>query len=128
MFVDGGLNLFLGARADDLLFHLSADENQQRRDAADVVSDGRSDVLVDIHLCDFHAAGVGLSELVDERSNDLARAAPCGPEVDEDGLFRLQDDGVKVLVSCFNDGLRTKPARPHQYQQSGAPMRLPMRM
>src|SRR5690606_16907694 len=59
----------------------------------------RGPVLVDVDLGHLHAALVGLGELVDDRRDHLARAAPFGPEVHQDRLLGLQHGAVEIGIA-----------------------------
>ena len=61
-------------------------------DAHHVEAAGDVGVVVDVELGDRELAGLLGGDLVEDRGDHLARAAPLGPEVDEDGLGRGADD------------------------------------
>src|SRR4051812_17802666 len=102
---DRGFDLFLLDESDDLFLHLSALEDQQRRDAADAEARWGSRILVDIHLGDLHLAAIGAGQLVHNGGDGLARAAPGGPKIDQHGALRLQDFLLKASVGDFNDSV-----------------------
>ena len=60
-------------------------------------------VLVDIDLGDRHLAGHLGGEFVEERRDHLARAAPLGPEIDEDRLLGAEHHRIEAAVA---DGRR----------------------
>ena len=96
---DASIALYAFCRvADDLVDQLAVLEQQQRRNAAHVVLDGRARVLVDVQLADGHLAGILRGQLIDGWTKALARAAPLRPEIDEDGLSALEHGLVEVGV------------------------------
>src|SRR5437773_154421 len=55
-------------------------------------------VRVDVQLADLQLALVLSGELIDERRDGAARAAPGSPEIHQDGILRAQDLALEVLV------------------------------
>jgi hypothetical protein len=55
-------------------------------------------VGVGIELADFDLAGVLVGQFVDDRPEGAAWHAPLRPEIDQDGLLRLQHLGLEVVV------------------------------
>ena len=60
-------------------------EHEQRRDAHHVEAAGDVGVVVDVELGDRELARLLVGDLLEDRGDHLARPAPLGPEVDEDG-------------------------------------------
>jgi hypothetical protein len=91
--LDGGLE---GGRvgADDLADLLAVLEDEESRHGADGVLLGGLGDLVDVDLVEA-CVGVVVGELDDLRSDDLARTAPGGEEVD-DHHARLAEGGIEV--------------------------------
>src|SRR5215475_14296843 len=75
------LRLALGA--DETLLHLALVEDEERRDAHDVVATRDVRVVVDVELRDLDATGVLLGDVLEHGGDHLAGPAPLGPEVDE---------------------------------------------
>jgi hypothetical protein len=94
-------------RADLLLHHLATLENQQRRDAANLVTAGRLDIRVHIDLADLHPAGILGRDLIDRRTHLPARAAPLGPEVNQNRLRGFQNFLIESSV-CKNQCVATR--------------------
>ncbi|KAG0162572.1 hypothetical protein DFQ30_001712 [Apophysomyces sp. BC1015] len=89
--VDEGRDLGLRQGADLGLGHDAVLEQDQCRDAPHAELGRGRGVLVDVDLSDLQALAVVTRHLVEQRRNHLARAAPLRPEVDKDGLVRLED-------------------------------------
>jgi hypothetical protein len=85
------LDFAFADRADALLYHLAALEEQQRGDAADVVPHGGASVSVYIELADLRLAGVLAGHYIDSGRHLAARAAPFGPKVYQNWNFRAQN-------------------------------------
>ena len=79
-------DLFFGDGADDLLDDLAVFEDEQGRDAADVVAAGGIHRLIDVELGDLELAGVIVRDLRDGRGKHVAWAAPLGPKIHEHRL------------------------------------------
>ncbi len=75
--------------ADNPVDLLAVLEDEQRRDAEDVEAAGGGGVLVDVQLGHAHASGHLGGQLVDDRRDHPAGAAPRGPQVDQHGHRRL---------------------------------------
>src|SRR5258706_329256 len=82
---------------------VAALENEQRGNAADAVASGRAGVLVDVHLGDFHFAGIALRNFVDDGRQGLAGATPNGPKINQNGLVGLENFLIEVRVSHLQD-------------------------
>src|SRR5689334_14499536 len=93
-----GLDARLRMRADDLVDDLSALEEQEHRDRADVEARGRLAVRIDVELRDLHLPRIFLRELVERRRDLAARSAPGGPEVHHDQPVLLLDFSLEVRV------------------------------
>lgn len=79
----------------ELLAVLVEEEGRHSRDA--VVG---SDIgeLVNVDLVELDVGLLG-AELLDSRGDGLARSAPGGVEVDDDGIGGLLDEGLPLLVT-----------------------------
>src|ERR1700730_11636586 len=99
------LDRFLGHIAYNLLFHLSTLEHQQGRDAADSIAHRRGAVTVHIHFADSYLAVVVLGQFVDDGSKGTTRPTPGRPEIDQNGLIRLQNILVKIRVCHFQNSV-----------------------
>ena len=69
-------------------------EEDHRRDREDFVLGGGLLVLVDVEAEDLEVVALGV-DLLEDRVDDAARAAPRGPEVDEDGALGVEDVGFE---------------------------------
>src|SRR5579863_9672752 len=105
MLVNGLLNRFLRNISDDLFLHFSTLEHQQGGDAAHAITHGRSAVVVNIHFADLEFALVVLGQLLNDRSDCLARPAPNSPEVDQDWSLRFENILNEIPVFYFKDSL-----------------------
>src|SRR5204862_387236 len=90
------LTLALGP--DESLHRLALVEHHQCRDAHHVVAHRRLRVVVDVELDNAQLALVLGGDLLERRRDHLARTAPLGPEIDEDGRFRAPDRLVERVV------------------------------
>ena len=85
-------------------FGAPALEEHHVRDRLDPVPHREILVLVDVDLDELEVALLG--DALEHGLDRVTRPAPFGPEVDEDGLVRLQDLGVEggvgdVRCHCF---------------------------
>ena len=78
-------------------------EQHERRNAANTITRRRLLVGVDIHFADLDLAGVLGGDLLEDRRNHLAGAAPGCPVVDENGLVGLQDVGFEAIIGDVLD-------------------------
>src|SRR5271156_1710090 len=101
MLVDSLLNRLFRNVTHDLFLHLPALEHQQGRDAAHAITHGRSAVVVDVHLADFHSALIVLGQLFNDRSDRAARTAPTRPEVYQDGSLGLENILIEIRICYF---------------------------
>src|SRR5262249_19874130 len=120
----------LGTGADEALHELALAEEEQRREAHDVVEASEVGVLLDVHLdhCQRRIAG---GQLVEDRRQQVARAAPLGPAVDDDDVrsrrHRLGDPDRIGLTYPFADHVgkvRPVPWYKVKPQRLGCPTRL----
>ncbi|MCP3903689.1 MAG: protein kinase [Planctomycetes bacterium] len=91
--------------ADDAVGDLAAGEDQHGRDRVDRVGNGEFLRIVDVHLGDLDAIVVLLGDLRDGRGEHVARLAPLGPEVDEDGTVGLENLAGKLGAVELEDGV-----------------------
>src|SRR5215208_3611264 len=108
--LDLGLEPLLGHRALDALGDLAVAEEQERRDRHDLVLRRRLDVLVGVELDDLEL-GPLTGDLLDDRADHAAWTAPGRPEVDQDGLVRLDDLCLEVGVGDLVDAGHFAPFR-----------------
>src|SRR5256885_10187448 len=92
------IQLRLRHRPHDLVRHLAVLEEQQGGNAHHAVLLRHVLVRVDVQLADLQLALVLGGELIDERRDGAARAAPGSPERSEDGILGPQDLALEVLV------------------------------
>ena len=98
------LHLLVADESGLLGDELSAVEDGEVRDSADVVTGGELAVLLGVDLEDEGTSlGVG-GGLLHFRGRHAAGSAPLGPEVDEDGDTGVLDDLVEESDVC-GDGL-----------------------
>ncbi len=55
-------------------------------------------VLIDVQLGDAHPAGLFGCDLVEDRSDHLARTAPLGPEIDDNRCVGVSQNRVEVVA------------------------------
>src|SRR5580765_252512 len=103
MTVEEGGQLGFREGADLGRRELAVLEQHQRRNAADAELGRHVAIFVDVHLGDLQATVVVLRDLVEDRRNHLARAAPLGPVVDQHRLAGLQHVGVERGVGGVFD-------------------------
>src|SRR5438552_1650133 len=77
------------ACADQRLLRLAPGEEDDRRDREYVVARRCRRVVVDVQLDELHLLGLA-GDLLEHGMNRVAGPAPRRPEVDDDGLSRLQ--------------------------------------
>jgi hypothetical protein len=75
-------------------------EEEEGRHSGDAVLSGDVGEVIDVDLVELDVA-VGLAELLNGGGNSLARTAPVGEEVNNNGLLGLGDLGL-VLLSAAN--------------------------
>src|SRR3954452_495299 len=92
-----GLEALLRVGADDLLGDLAVAEEDHRRDREDLVLRGGLLVLVDVELDDAQVLALA-RDLLEDRADHAAGAAPGRPEVDEDGRLGLDDLRLEARV------------------------------
>ena len=81
-----GLELVLGdVGSDDLILDLAILEEQKEGDTANAVLRRQFAGVVNVDLADLGLAFKVGGDLVDDGADHFARAAPFGPEIDEDG-------------------------------------------
>ena len=78
----------LGLRADRGCRGLAVLEQDHRRDRHDAVAQRELLLLVDVHLHELELACALVDDPLEHRRDGVARAAPLGPEVDDDRLRR----------------------------------------
>src|SRR2546423_13917661 len=83
-----GQQLPLAAGAAQALLQRPVVEDHEGRDAHDLVTAGGVRVVVDVELADGDLAVLLPGDLLEDRGDHLAGAAPFGPEVDQDGRVR----------------------------------------
>ena len=100
--VDPAHQLLLGLGADLGGGDLAVLEQQQGGDRADVVARRRRRVLVDVDLHHLELAIHLLGDVLQRGADHAARAAPLGPEVDQDGRVGLQDFLLEGGIGRFD--------------------------
>jgi len=100
--------LILRHSADDLLDHLAVLENENRRDAADVIPPRRVHRFVHVQLHHFNLARVVVRDLRHRRRQHVTRAAPFRPKIYEYRLrlARRKYFIFKISISCCLDVFR----------------------
>src|SRR5438309_1005954 len=96
--VKEGGELRLRERPDARRLDVAVLEQHQRRDAADAEFSRHALVLIHVDLGDLQPALVFLGDLVEDRRDGLAGAAPLGPVIHQHRGVRLQDLGVESVV------------------------------
>ena len=82
--------------ADDAIDRLSALEENQARNAGDLVLAGDAGFSSVFSLTNFAFSAYAVGDFLDDRTEHAARAAPRRPEVDEHGLVALQNFGLEI--------------------------------
>jgi hypothetical protein len=100
---DAPLDRLLRHVAHDLVRHLAALEDQQRRNPTDPVPHRRRLVVVHVHLRHLQAPAVLRRHLIHDRRQRPARSAPRCPKVHQNRLLRLQNLLVKRRITYFSD-------------------------
>src|SRR5688572_15431958 len=88
-------------RADLLLHYTTALEEQQSRDAADVVPRGRAAVEVHVQLADLRLSGVVSGKGIDCRRHLPAWPTPLSPKIDQHWNVGVQHVLVERRVRKF---------------------------
>src|SRR5216683_2782955 len=96
--VKEGGELRLRERPDARRLDVAVLEQHQRRDTADAELRRHALVLIHVDLGDLQPALVFPGDLVEDRRDGLAGAAPFGPVVHQHRGVRLQDLGVESVV------------------------------
>src|SRR6266478_110055 len=78
-------------------------EEHQRRDSPDAELGRHALVLVDVDFRDLEAALVLLGDLVQDRRDRLAGAAPFRPVIHQHRGLGLEDLGIKAIVGHMMD-------------------------
>ena len=78
-------HLVLGQGADELVHHLATADGEDGRDGLDRKALGHPGILVDVDLRQLHRALGGGHGPLQHGAERLARPAPGGPQVDDDG-------------------------------------------
>ena len=88
-------------RAHELVHHLPALEDLEVGNGEDVVARRQIRLIINVQFAHSQLAFVLLGDFRKRRGNRVARPAPLGPEIHQDGQFALQDLGVKIIfVEC----------------------------
>src|ERR1051326_8730252 len=90
-------------RANDLIDHLSALEEQQRRNRPHVEPRTGLDVRVDVQFCHFHLPRILGRELIQNWRDHPTRTAPGRPEVDDRETVVLLDLLLEIRVGDCNN-------------------------
>ena len=96
----------LGQHAGELVGHATVDERLDVRNAADVVARRELLLVVGVELREREPAGHLGRQLVEDRPERAAGAAPRRPEVDQHGpLARSPDHDLVEVVGTYVDGV-----------------------
>src|SRR5438876_2809723 len=90
-------------RADQGLLRLAAGEEDHRRDREHVVARRRRRVVVDVQLDELDLLRFA-GDLLEHGVHGMARSAPRRPEVDDDGLPRLEHVLLEARVCDLAHG------------------------
>src|SRR5437868_5217034 len=101
-------HLLLANGADDLIYDLTALEDEHGRHGADAVGHRRFRVLIDIDFADDGTALIFIRKFFDDRRDHAAGATPGRREIDEGWLITLEhvalEGGVGKMKRCFGHG------------------------
>src|SRR5262245_14283070 len=98
MGVEQLLQISFAYGTDFLRDHFAALENQQRRNAADVIPHRSPAIFVDVQLADLHLAVILVSYRVDRRTHHPARTAPFRPKIHQHRYFGAEDVALPSAV------------------------------
>ena len=76
--------------ADDAVDGLAALEEDETRDSRHMILTGEPGILIRIELHETNPPGIRAGNFLDDRRQHLARTAPVGPKIDENGLVARQ--------------------------------------
>src|SRR6185437_383953 len=88
----------LANRANFLVNHFAALEQEQCRNAANPITSGNPLVAIDVHLAHFHLTGVIDRDLIDCGPHHAARTAPFRPKVHQHRNLRAENVRFKRCV------------------------------
>ena len=91
-----------GLHADHAVHLLAVLEEHEHGDGTDAELGGEIGTIVHIDLADFDGVALFSRELLKDGGQHAARAAPFGPEIDDNGRGGGFDFGLKV-VRCEGD-------------------------
>src|SRR5262245_65084379 len=91
------LHSFPTRRSSDL----AVGEDEQSRDAHDVVATGQIGVVVHVQLGDGDLALLLDGDLLEDRGDELARPAPLGPEDRKSTRLNSSHLGISYAVFCL---------------------------
>ena len=101
--VEAGLQVALALGADHLFSDLAVLDDEQGGDGGYLELRGEALVFIDIDLADLDFALILAGQFVQNGCNHLARSAPFGPEIDQDGRRGFQDLGFKIILREGDD-------------------------
>ena len=88
--IEAVFQIALALEANDLLGNLPVLKQQQGWDGANAILGGQALFVIDIDLADFDPPIVFVSQLIEDRRDHLAGAAPFGPKIDQNRRRRFQ--------------------------------------
>src|SRR5947209_2256450 len=89
------------SRADKLPFDATVLEEDQSRNAANIITIRYRWIFVNVEFAHFGAAGIILRDALDRGGHHPARRAPLRPEVHQHRLVRLEHFVIKIAVRQF---------------------------
>src|SRR5580698_5697712 len=112
--LDLALNYILRHVADDLIGHLAALEEQERRNPADAIARWRGAVLIHVDLGNLQLACVSRGHAFHDGGNRPAGTAPHRPKIDQHRYIALQHFLVKIRIIYFKNSYpsHVPPYRP----------------
>ena len=105
MLADHRHDLVLGQRPDDRLLQLAVLEQQDRGDTPDTVFCRNGPVRIYVDLADLELVLVFDRDLVHDRGDHFAGAAPYGPEIHDRGQGGFKNFVIEVRVGDGDDGI-----------------------
>lgn len=102
--LEGLAKLFLCRQPLEPLNDFAPLEDENRRDGADAVLDGRVRGLIDIDLADRKLALAFIGKLINDWGDHATRPAPGSPEINEDRCSTIENFGPEVVVGKFDGG------------------------
>ena len=97
-------DLVFGQSAREAIYKLAVFEHKHCRDALDLIFGSQARALIQVDFCEFYKSAVLRGELVHNRQQESAMAAPWRPEKHQHGAGKPDDFGVEYTF-VYVDGV-----------------------